>query len=168
MTVDTLTEDHRWTNIGLDGLAETACRQALTHLGLNPDQFEISLLGCNDARIAALNADFRGKPQPTNVLSWPAEDRAASSPGGRPNLPRPSASGPPQELGDIAIAYDTCAREARDAGKPLTDHATHLLVHGVLHLLGYDHIRDEDAAVMQRLEAGILALMGQPDPYRED
>ncbi len=162
--VDTLTEDHRWNEVGLEALAETACRATLTNLGLNPDQFEISLLGCNDARIATLNADFRGKPQPTNVLSWPAEDRAAAKPGGQPMLPKASA-GPPEELGDIAIAFETCAREASDAGKPLNDHVIHLLVHGTLHLLGYDHIRDEDAAVMERIEVGILALMGLPDPY---
>ncbi len=166
--VDTLTEDHRWNEIGLDVLAERACRTALDHLGLSPDRFEISLLGCNDARIAALNADFRGKPQPTNVLSWPAEDRAARVPGGQPARPQPDANGPPEELGDIAIAYDTCRREADDAGKDLPDHVSHLLVHGLLHLLGYDHIRDEDAALMERIESGILALMGLADPYRVD
>lgn len=163
--VDTLTEDPRWNEIRLDELAETACRAALTYLDLNPDRFEISLLGCNDARIATLNADFRGKPQPTNVLSWPAEDRAADTPGGRPASPDPGAADPPEELGDVAIAYETCRREAEEAGKPLNDHVSHLLVHGTLHLLGYDHISDEDAALMERIEVGILALMGLPDPY---
>ena len=164
--VDTLAEDHRWNEVGLDQLAETACCAALEKLGLSPDRFEISLLGCNDARIATLNEDFRGKPQPTNVLSWPAEDRAADAPGGRPTQPKAQTSGPPEELGDIAIAYETCRREANEAERPLTDHVTHLLVHGTLHLLGYDHIRDEDAAVMEDLEVGILALLGVPDPYR--
>lgn len=163
--VDTLTEDQRWNEIALETLAEAACRTTLCHLGVSPDRFEISLLGCNDARIAALNADFRGKPQPTNVLSWPAEDRAAAAPGGQPGLPNVDAEGPPQELGDIAIAFETCRREAEAAGKPLNDHVSHLLVHATLHLLGYDHIRDEDAAVMERIEVGVLALMGLPDPY---
>ena len=162
--VDTLAEDRRWKGIGLDALAEIACRATLTHLRLNPDAFEISLLGCTDARIATLNADFRGKPQPTNVLSWPAEDRAAASPGGQPVPPKASA-GSPEELGDIAIAFETCSREAMDAGKSLNDHVMHLLVHGTLHLLGYDHIRDEDAAIMERIEVGVLALLGLPDPY---
>ncbi len=163
--VDTLAEDHRWNEIGLEELAETACRTTLTHLGLSADRFEISLLGCNDTRIASLNADFRGKPQPTNVLSWPAEDRTSDCPGGQPLLPSSCNSGPPEELGDIAIAYETCRREAEESGKPLKDHVSHLLVHGTLHLLGYDHIRDEDAAVMERIEVGTLALMGLPDPY---
>ncbi len=163
--VDTLTEDQHWNEIGLEKLAEAACRTTLSHLGVRPDRFEISLLGCNDARIAALNADFRGKPQPTNVLSWPAEDRAAATPGGQPGLPNVDAEGPPQELGDIAIAFETCRREAEAAGKPLNDHVSHLLVHATLHLLGYDHIRDEDAAVMEGIEVGVLALMGLPDPY---
>ena len=166
--VDTLSEDQRWTELGLDALAEAACNTTLRHLGLPPEKFEISLLGCNDARIATLNEDFRGKPQPTNVLSWPAEDLAASAPGGQPQLPKAGAGGSAQELGDIAIAFDTCRREAIDAGKPLTDHVTHLLVHGTLHLLGYDHIREEDAVLMERIEAGILAQMGLPDPYRVD
>jgi probable rRNA maturation factor len=166
--VDTLAEDHRWNDVGLDALAEDACAATLQHLGLPADRFEISLLGCNDARIAVLNADFRGKPQPTNVLSWPAEDRASDTAGGQPTLPSVPPADAPEELGDIAIAYETCRREAEDAGKPLRDHVTHLLVHGTLHLLGYDHIRDEDAALMEGIEAGILALLGLPDPYRVD
>jgi probable rRNA maturation factor len=69
------------------------------------------------------------------------------------------------ELGDIAISYDTCAAEARAAGKPITAHVTHLIVHGVLHLLGYDHIDDTDAALMERLEVEILGKLGLDDPY---
>jgi probable rRNA maturation factor len=68
-------------------------------------------------------------------------------------------------LGDIAIAYETCARESAEAGKPLQDHVTHLLVHGVLHLLGYDHVRDRDATRMEGLESEILGKLGLDDPY---
>ncbi len=162
MTTDTLVEDSRWNQIGLDSLAEAACDGTLVRLGLSPDRFEISLLGCNDARIATLNADFRGKPQPTNVLSWPAEELAAETPG---ETPRPPSL---PELGDIAIAYETCLRESEAAGKPVGHHVTHLLVHGALHLLGYDHIHEQDAALMERIEAETLALLGIPDPYRVD
>jgi probable rRNA maturation factor len=98
------------------------------------------------------------------VLSWPTEDLAAAEPGGQPQLPEADVTGEIQ-LGDLAIAYDTCAREANDANKPLSDHLRHLVVHGVLHLLGYDHIRDLDATVMEALEVEILGNMGLDNPY---
>ena len=164
MTTETIIEDPRWNAVGLAGLAETAAAAALVHLGLDPARIEIGLLGCDDARIANLNRDFRGKATPTNVLSWPVEDRAPATPGASPDLGYPD-TGEPAELGDIAIAFDTCASEARLADRPLTDHVTHLLVHGVLHLLGYDHMTEQDAALMERLEVEILATMGLPDPY---
>ena len=164
MSVDVIIEDDRWQAAGLEPLAEAAAAAALAHLGLEPEEWEVSLLACDDARIATLNAEFRGKPTPTNVLSWPSEERASDAPGHRPDLPLP---GPDPELGDIAIAYDTCLREAEDGGKPLADHVTHLIVHAVLHLLGYDHENDPDAALMEGLETEILGKMGLPDPYGE-
>jgi probable rRNA maturation factor len=123
------------------------------------------LMGCDDSRIAALNADFRGKPQPTNVLSWPSEERGAAAPGDAPDLPEAGTAEDPEELGDLAIAYETCAREAAEQGKPMADHVTHLVIHGLLHCLGYDHVDDADAAVMEGLEVGILAKLGLSDPY---
>ncbi len=155
-------EDARWQAVDLPLLAERAAAAALAHLHLDPEGWEIAVLGCDDARIATLNSDFRGKPAATNVLSWPSQERAASADGDRPDPPQ----GPDPELGDIALAYDTCAAEARDRGKPLDDHATHLVVHGVLHLLGFDHDRDGDAALMERLETEILGKLGLDDPYR--
>jgi probable rRNA maturation factor len=101
------------------------------------------------------------------VLSWPAEDLAASEPGGQPLRPEADFTGE-IPLGDIAIAYDTCAREAAAAKKPLADHLRHLIVHGVLHLLGYDHISDLDATVMEGLEVEILGNLGLDDPYTVD
>ena len=163
--VETIMEDPRWQAFGLEPLAERAAQAALTSLGLAANGFQISLMGCDDARIAILNADFRGKPVPTNVLSWPAEDRASDAPGQPPELPEPGPADDPEPLGDIAIAYDTCLREAADQAKPAADHVTHLIVHGVLHLLGYDHIHDEDADLMEKLEVQILASLGLPDPY---
>ncbi|WP_374395524.1 rRNA maturation RNase YbeY, partial [Tabrizicola sp.] len=103
--------------------------------------------------------------QPTNVLSWPSEERAAEVVGEAPDLPEPGEADDPESLGDIAIAWETCAREAEAQGKPMADHVTHLLVHGVLHLLGYDHIEEEDAALMEGLEVRILASLGVSDPY---
>ena len=145
MELDVLIEDVRWEAAGLEPLARAAFAAAAQHL-LGEAEFEVSLMGCDDARIAGLNGDFRGKGQPTNVLSWPATDLSAEEPGAAPNAPEPG------ELGDIAISYDTCQREASEQGKPFEAHVSHLLVHGFLHLLGYDHISDEDAALMEGLE----------------
>ncbi len=165
LLVDTVIDEPRWEEAGLEPLAERAARATLEALGLSPDEFEISLLGCDDARIAELNGDFRDKPQPTNVLSWPSEERGAAE-GEIPDLPE-GDPGMPEELGDIAIAFETCTREAAEQGKPFANHVTHLLVHGVLHLLGYDHMTDSDAALMEGLEVRILATLGIPDPYEE-
>jgi probable rRNA maturation factor len=162
MSVDTVTEDARWEALGLAAIAERAAHAALVRLKMDSQAFEIVVLGADDARIAALNADFRGKPQPTNVLSWPSEDRAAPEEGAAPDLPEPEEDG---SLGDIALAWETCAREAEEAGKPMPDHVCHLIVHGVLHLLGYDHVRDGDAKLMEALETEILATLGIADPY---
>ena len=128
-----------WEHAELGLLVERAFGACARELKL-PAQSEVSLLGCDDARIAVLNAEFRGKPTPTNVLSWPSEERGSPEPGDTPALP--DASDP--ELGDIAIAYETCAREAHEQGKPFDHHVTHLLIHGLLHLLGYDHEREPD------------------------
>lgn len=163
--VDTVVEDARWEALGLDGLAERGARAALAALGLPDAGYALCVMGCDDPRIAALNADFRGKPQPTNVLSWPSEERGAAAPGAMPDLPAPGDADDPEELGDIAIAWETCLREATDQGKPLADHVTHLLVHGVLHLLGFDHIDPADAALMEGIETRALASLGVPDPY---
>jgi len=163
--VDIVIEDGRWEAFGLEALAERACGAALDGLGLGRDGFTVVLMGCNDARIAELNADFRGKPQPTNVLSWPSDERAAETPGEEPDLPEPGDDEEPCELGDIAIAWETCAREAAEQGKPMADHVTHLVVHGLLHCLGYDHVDDADAAVMEGHEVRILASLGLSDPY---
>ncbi len=163
MLTDTIIEDDRWQALDFAALAEEAAQATLAHLGIAAEDWEIAVLACDDARIAALNADFRDKAGATNVLSWPSEERSAEEPGGLPEPPEPGFD---PELGDIAIAYDTCAREAEDAGKPMAEHVTHLVVHGVLHLLGYDHIRDKDATLMEGLETAILGKMGIADPYR--
>ena len=161
MTVDTVIEDARWRALDLPALAVRAEGEALRFLGMDPEAWDVSLLGCDDARIAALNTQFRGKATPTNVLSWPSDERGAEVPGGAP-IP-PDSDDP--ELGDIAIAYETCLREAETGGLALETHATHLIVHAVLHLLGYDHETDADAALMEGHETAILARLGISDPY---
>jgi probable rRNA maturation factor len=111
-------------------------------------RFSLSILLAGDARLEALNGRFRGKNKPTNVLAFPA-------PGG-------CAAG---YLGDVAIAYGVAAREAAEAGKTFRDHALHLAVHGVLHLLGYDHETAREAHIMEPLEITVLAEFGIADPY---
>lgn len=165
MEIDILFEEPAWENTALAALADTAFRAALAELGLVPGRFAVSILACDDDRIATLNAAFRGKPTPTNVLSWPAEDRAPATPGALPDLPDVGPDDPTEELGDIALALGVLTREAADAEKPFDHHLSHLLVHGLLHLLGFDHITDPDAARMEGLETRILARLGVPDPY---
>ncbi|WP_171125806.1 MULTISPECIES: rRNA maturation RNase YbeY [unclassified Ruegeria] len=162
MNLELTVEDMRWQ--GVEPLATRAVTAVLAHQGVDSELCEISLLACGDTRIAELNAEFREKPAPTNVLSWPADDLAAEIAGQEPACPSPDFTGE-IALGDIAISYDTCAREANEAGKPFEDHVTHLLVHGTLHLLGYDHVRDPDATLMEGVEVEILGKLGIDNPY---
>lgn len=111
---------------------------------------EINILLANDSTIKKLNRDFRGMDKATNVLSFPSD------------LSRHNLS-----LGDIILASGTVKRECKAEKKTLENHTVHLVVHGVLHLLGYDHMRLKDAKVMEKLECDILAAMGYPDPYHE-
>jgi probable rRNA maturation factor len=110
----------------------------------------VTVLLADDATLRDLNNRFRGKDKPTNVLSFPAGAPAGIS-------PRP--------LGDLAIAFETTAQEATEAGKPVEDHLCHLVVHGFLHLLGYDHETVAEAELMENAERAILARLGLPDPY---
>lgn len=163
VTVDVIVTHASWRSLDLDGLANLAASAVLTRLGLSGPA-EIAVLATSDSEIARLNAEFRGKPAPTNVLSWPAQPLAPPAPGQTPPPPAPDATGV-RDLGDIALAWETCAREAEAGGKSLSEHALHLIVHAILHLLGYDHICDEDAARMEALESEIMLSLGVSDPY---
>jgi probable rRNA maturation factor len=142
-----------WSKLAdLDALVERALEAARLEAGKTLfNGAEVSLLFCDDGRIQELNRDWRGLDKPTNVLSFPAapEDRLASAP----------------LLGDIAIAFETVTKEARDEDKTLSDHASHMIVHGFLHLLGYDHENEEEAEEMEDLERRALARLGIADPY---
>ena len=120
-----------------------------------PARVELGVKLCDDACQQRLNRDYRGLDRPTNVLAFPAW---------APGEPVPDAARLP--LGDVVLAFENVMREAREQGKPLLDHLSHLTVHGVLHLLGYDHQAPGDAARMESLEISILAGLGFPDPYR--
>lgn len=142
-----------------EALAERAA-QAL--VGLAPElanpRLSASLLFTGDAEVHALNREWRGKDKPTNVLSFPMLEREDLL-----DLP---AEGPPELLGDIALALETCTHEAAAKGLALEHHAAHLIVHGLLHLAGHDHeISPEDARAMEIVEIKALALLGIADPY---
>jgi probable rRNA maturation factor len=111
----------------------------------------MAVLLTDDAEMRALNQQWRGIDKPTDVLSFPSES---------PEIP-----GQPQYLGDVAVGYETALRDAEAMQRPFEGHISHLLVHGFLHLLGYDHIEAADATIMEPLEAEILAGLGWPDPY---
>lgn len=118
----------------------------------------ISILFTGDGEIHALNREWRERDKPTNVLSFPMLERR--------ELADLTAEGPPVMLGDIALAHETCAREAADKGVSLEHHAAHLIIHGLLHLAGHDHVHsDEEADAMEALETTILAKLGIADPY---
>lgn len=152
LTVDIAVEADGWQAVpALEALVRRALATALAEAG-PADDAEVSLLLCDDTAIRRLNAQWRGRDTPTNVLSFPAAGAA----------PLPGA---PAMLGDIAVAWATTRREAEREGKTLEAHLTHLLVHGLLHLLGHDHETDQEAEAMERLERRILARLGVDDPY---
>jgi probable rRNA maturation factor len=121
---------------------------------------EVAVRLTDDAEVHALNRDFRGKDKPTNVLSFPQV---------QPDLLETLANSDDGEilLGDIVLARETCAREAEEKGISLAAHATHLIVHGTLHLVGYDHADDHGAAAMEALEVKALASLGLANPYAD-
>jgi probable rRNA maturation factor len=134
--------------------AAAAARAALAGAGTAPGgPGELSIVLADDALLRALNKEWRGVDKPTNVLAFPA--------------PAPEAApGAPLLLGDVVLAFETVAREALEQDKALADHLAHLVVHGVLHLLGFDHQAAADARRMEALEIAVLARLGVADPYR--
>ena len=140
-------EDEAWTAALPDAVALVE-RAAAAALG--PVEGDVVVLLTDDAAVREINGRYRDRDQPTNVLSFPAAESAAP------------------HLGDLMLAHGVCAAEARAQGKTLSDHLTHLVVHGVLHLLGRDHEADEEAEAMEAEERSLLASLGVADPYRPD
>ena len=152
--------DAAWTVALADAeaIAETALAAAYGRAGVEGGAAEVSLVLASDAMVADLNRDYRGKDGPTNVLSFAQSD----------GDPPPAVAGMPEMLGDIIIAYGVTQAEATDQGIPLADHLSHLCVHGMLHLLGFDHEDAAEADEMERLETDILGTLGVPDPYGKE
>lgn len=149
--IDILIEAEEWHAIpGLEALVTKAAEAAL--LAAAPDKAsnaEVTVLLADDAQIRVLNRDFRKIDKPTNVLSFPSP-------------PMPGMEG---VLGDIALAVQTCCAEAQADGKTVADHVSHLVIHGILHLLGYDHEIDAEAEAMESMEIAILGSLGIANPY---
>jgi len=138
-------EDPAWTDALPDAAAVVERAAAAALAGTEGD---IVVLLTDDAAVRDINARFRDRDQPTNVLSFPAAESAAP------------------HLGDLMLAHGVCAAEAGAQGKSLADHLTHLTIHGVLHLLGRDHVEDAEAEAMEAEERSLLASLGVADPYR--
>lgn len=157
MTVSIEVEDEAWARLpGLEELAQIAVGSALAGAKLGGAECDVAVLFTSDDAIAEINAEWRGKDKPTNVLSFPTPE----------DMPVPR--GEPRPLGDIVLALGVITREAEVQGKSLRDHTAHLIVHGTLHLLGYDHESDIEAEEMEALETRILKGLGISDPYERD
>jgi len=144
-SADILVEDDRWTLVLSEAFVRRCCDATRDHEAALAG--DVSFLLADGTKIAALNAQFRKQDKPTNVLSFPSGERA------------------PNFLGDVALSYETCRDEAELAGISMADHAAHLIVHGLLHLVGYDHQTDDDAEKMEMIEVQVLAQMGIKNPY---
>lgn len=155
IAIDCTLRSAAWTAClpGAETLARRAAEAALAGSGVAlPQGGELSLALTDDAEVQVLNKAYRGKDGPTNVLSFPGDSL-------------PQTAGQPYQLGDVVLAQGVCAREATAQGKSLADHLGHLVVHGVLHLLGQDHESEAEATRMEALEVRILAGLGIADPY---
>jgi probable rRNA maturation factor len=158
MELDISIEDP-WPEAEWEALAERAAKAASRVAPeLANERLTASLLFTSDAEVHALNRDWRQRDRPTNVLSFPML--------GREEVLGLAEDGPPVLLGDVALAYGVCQREAAEKGVSLADHAAHLLVHGLLHLAGHDHeLSDSAAETMEAIETKALAIMAVADPY---
>jgi probable rRNA maturation factor len=159
--IDIAVNEPAWRKAGIDidALFPDVAGRALSAArvpALKDKDAEISVVLTNDAEIKTLNHDYRDKDKPTNVLSFPLMDINSGAP-----------LGDPVALGDVVFAYETIAREAKEQDKSFVDHLTHLLIHGVLHLVGYDHIADQEAEIMEKLEIHILKGLGIENPYKD-
>ena len=146
-----------WASLARSAATAAIAESAFPQLASSQRTVELSVRLTSDEQVHALNAEWRGKDKPTNVLSFPMveEDELATA----------VQPGPELMLGDIILAHGVCVTEAQEKAVPLQDHAAHLMVHGTLHLLGYDHMDDDSAADMEAREVRALARLGIRDPY---
>lgn len=149
-----------WNELARAAAAAAIAESAFPQLANSERTVELSIRLAGDAEVHALNSEWRAKDRPTNVLSFPMAEPE--------DLADANGAGPELMLGDIILARGICAAEAEAKSIPLESHAAHLMVHGTLHLLGYDHMDDASAADMESREVRALARLGIADPYAED
>lgn len=153
ITIDLTVEAGEWSKLGaIEALVQRAADSAVSVAAVG-GEVAVAVLLTDDAAMREINKDWRDQDKPTNVLSFPAA--------AHPGMPGP------RHLGDVVLAWETMEREALDENKTIEAHASHLIVHGVLHCLGYDHESDEQADDMEALEVSALTGIGYDDPYRE-
>ena len=171
MPIDLRIEDPAWSESldRIEELVEKAAATALKAVDFRPERCVISVLLCSNDEIAELNSRFRGRDGPTNVLSWPSLTLEKPLSGERDlrALAAKTTGAPLEEifLGDLALAFEVVKSEAQAGFKSLEAHLLHLIVHGVLHLLGYDHEAEDEAEAMATLEVAALSAIGVADPY---
>ncbi|ODR99903.1 hypothetical protein AUC68_01905 [Methyloceanibacter methanicus] len=165
LDIDVVRHDGAWAERGIgDAMVELAAHAALAVAPpLKDARYELTIVLTDDAEIGQLNRTWRGKDQPTNVLSFPAGDIPHGAEGAEN-----AVHGGCVPLGDVVIAFETTEAEAAEKAITLPDHVSHLVVHGTLHLLGFDHLDDAEAEQMEGLERQALASLGISDPYADD
>lgn len=155
-------EDARWNTIDLTQIVNHAFNETLSQLNLKSGNFICCVLACSNNKIKDLNIQFRGKNASTNVLSFPSQVGIYEV----RNNSKSEVNVDPYELGDIAIAYEVCKAEAASSQIEFEDHVYHLIIHSLLHLLGYDHEEEKNADKMEKIEVQVLANLGISDPYK--
>ncbi len=153
-TIDLCIDDESWKGVSdLENKIDMAVKAALLHLDIGNEPFGLTIVLDNNQRVESLNSAWRDKHKPTNILSFPAPENSKTDTG-------------QTYLGDLILAYDVICHEAKEQRKPLATHLCHLIIHGVLHLLGFDHQNDDEARKMEQLEIKAMASLGLSDPYQ--
>ena len=167
MIINITFKDKRWVKIPLEEIAKGALKLIIDKFLGQDNNFEVSILASDDAEIRELNKNFRGNDSSTNIISWPEHETQSNQPGHIPNLVYKLKSGFERLtfLGNLAISFDRCSSEAEEKNIKFEDHVLHLLLHGCLHLIGFDHQNDLDANLMEDIEIRLLSVVGIKNPY---
>ena len=167
MKADILFNDNRWKKLPFEKIVHNSINLVAEDILLTTNDYEIAILACNDLEIINLNKNFRGDSAPTNILSWPEHEYKRMKPGGFPTrIVNPTKFSKGSDfLGNLAISFDRCSSEASAGSIRFEDYTTHLIIHGFLHLIGFDHDNELDAILMEDTEKRLLSRLGIKNPY---
>ena len=167
MIINIIFKDKRWVTIPLEEIGKGALKLVIDKFLGQDHNFEVSILASNDVEIRELNKNFRGNNSNTNIISWPEHETQSNQPGHIPDLVDKLKSGYEglSFLGNLAISFDRCFMEAEEKNIHFEDHVLHLLTHGCLHLIGFDHQNELDANLMEDIEIRLLSGVGIKNPY---